>query len=222
MIRVLALLARRPDISREAFREHYETVHAPLALTVLDGVAHYVRDHITQVLGEAEPRFDVLSEFGYEDAAALAAMAKRLASEELGDPIRRDELQFMDKPRNAFFSLELVDGGAERSSAGEANAEASTGTKVVLLASAVGDESREAFAARHAREVAAGAGQAASFVTFRIVDTEHVAPFDAVTFLRYAPGAFDGRLRFEFTGDILQLIVEEHPTRSSPHWSHDD
>ena len=30
MIRTLSLIKRRPDITRDAFREHYETVHAPL------------------------------------------------------------------------------------------------------------------------------------------------------------------------------------------------
>ena len=45
MIRTLSLIKRRPDITRDAFREHYETVHAPLALPFMDGLERYVRYH---------------------------------------------------------------------------------------------------------------------------------------------------------------------------------
>ena len=41
MIRVLALIVRRADITRDAFREHYETVHAPLATPELGGIPHH-------------------------------------------------------------------------------------------------------------------------------------------------------------------------------------
>ncbi|MEM9175815.1 MAG: EthD domain-containing protein [Myxococcota bacterium] len=103
MIRTLSLIKRRPDLSREAFRDHYETVHAPLALPYMDGLVRYVRYHLdAELLGEV--RFDVLSAFWYRDAESTARLMAILASDE-GKPILEDELTFMDKPANVFFPV---------------------------------------------------------------------------------------------------------------------
>ena len=113
MIRTLSLIKRRPDITRDAFREHYETVHAPLALPYMDGLVRYVRYHL-----EAEFHgtigFDVISAFWYRDAESTAKLMTILASDE-GKPILDDELTFMDKPANVFFpvSERMIEKGEE-------------------------------------------------------------------------------------------------------------
>lgn len=103
MIRTLSLIKRRPDLDREAFREHYETTHAPLALPLMTGLVRYVRYHL-----EAELRgaigFDVVSAFWYRDAASIAKMMESLESE-AGEPLLADELTFMDKSAMQFFSV---------------------------------------------------------------------------------------------------------------------
>ena len=54
MIKTLACLVRRPDLSREAFREHYEDTHVPLALGVFCDWQRYARNHVVdQVAGAA-------------------------------------------------------------------------------------------------------------------------------------------------------------------------
>ena len=103
MIRTLSLIKRRPDITRDAFREHYETVHAPLALPYMDGLVRYVRYHLEAELFGAVG-FDVVSAFWYRDAESTAKMMDVLASE-AGKPILEDELTFMDKPANTFFPV---------------------------------------------------------------------------------------------------------------------
>ncbi len=103
MIKTLSLLKRRPDLDRAAFRDHYETTHAPLALPLMTGLARYVRYHIEEDL-RGTVGFDVLSAFWYRDAEAVGAMMERLEGEE-GEAIRADELEFMDKPGNTFFSV---------------------------------------------------------------------------------------------------------------------
>jgi len=106
MIRTLAFLQRRPDITRRAFRDHYETQHAPLASKQLVGLEFYVRNHILQDRGfgsggaSALP-FDVVTEFQYNSGRNLAAIAEMLQSEG-GRPILEDELKFMHKPGNFF------------------------------------------------------------------------------------------------------------------------
>jgi uncharacterized protein (TIGR02118 family) len=102
-VKTLALIVRRPDLSRAAFRAHYEAVHAPLATPLLSGLLRYVRHH---VLGEIHgaPPFDVVTSFVYRDAAAARAVMARVAGPE-AEALRQDELTFMDKPRNTFFAV---------------------------------------------------------------------------------------------------------------------
>lgn len=111
MIRTLSLIKRRPDITRDAFREHYESVHAPLALPYMEGLERYVRYHLEgELLGEIG--FDVISAFWYRDAESIAKMMEILGGE-AGKPILEDELTFMDKPANTFFPVSerlLVEG----------------------------------------------------------------------------------------------------------------
>jgi hypothetical protein len=112
-VKTLALIARRPDLERAEFRDHYEQVHAPLAVrTLLEGTTRYVRHHLRDALF-GEPAFDVVTGFWYRDAAAAAEIMRRTGTP-AGDAIRRDELTFMDKPANTFFAVtERVVCGAE-------------------------------------------------------------------------------------------------------------
>ena len=102
MIRVFALLARRADLSREAFQAHYESHHAPMAEALIPEYRHYVRNHVRESYGEAEAGFDTLSEFGYSDLESFQIVGARMAAE-AGAALRADELTFMDKSRNLFF-----------------------------------------------------------------------------------------------------------------------
>jgi len=112
-MKTLALIARRPDQSRAAFREHYEQIHAPLAVrTLLEGTTRYVRHHLREELF-GRPAFDVVTAFWYRDAAAAVEILRRTESP-AGDAIRRDEQTFMNKPANTFFAVtERVVRGAE-------------------------------------------------------------------------------------------------------------
>src|SRR5258706_11806269 len=116
-MKTLALIVRRPDLTRDEFRDHYEDVHAPLAVrTLLEGTTRYVRNHLREELF-GRPTFDVVSAFWYRDAAAAVGVMRRTETP-AGDAIRRDELTFMDKPANTFFAV------TERPVLGEERAEA--------------------------------------------------------------------------------------------------
>ncbi len=115
-MRTLALIVRKPGLTREQFRTHYEEVHAPLGLTVMHGLTRYVRHHVREKIAGAA-RFDVATSFTYRDAEALDAVIERLGSP-AGDSVLRDELSFMDKPRNRFFAVrEATESGARARSA---------------------------------------------------------------------------------------------------------
>ncbi len=103
-MKTFALIARRKDITRDEFRDHYEEIHAPLAIdTLLEGTQRYVRSHLRDVLF-GEPIFDVVTGFWYRGPEAAVEIGKRLASP-VGEPILADELTFMDKPANTFFAV---------------------------------------------------------------------------------------------------------------------
>jgi uncharacterized protein (TIGR02118 family) len=103
VIKTLALLARRPDLTREAFRKHYENRHVALALPHVPQLRRYVRNHVLEVPWGPEPPFDCLTEFWYPDRAALEQVLAHLQSPAAAE-LLEDELRFMDKARNAFFA----------------------------------------------------------------------------------------------------------------------
>lgn len=103
MIKALSLLKRKAGSSRASFREHYESVHVPLALPLLRGLRRYVRYHVEEeMFGDAD--FDVLTLFGYRDKAATDEVFRELEGE-AGRAILDDELVFMDKPANRSFCV---------------------------------------------------------------------------------------------------------------------
>jgi len=114
-VKTLALIVRKPGVSRAAFRAHYEDVHAPLALPLLKGLVRYVRHHVQSDL-HGTAGFDVMTAFTYRDEAALRGVITHLASPS-GDVLLRDELSFMHKPQNRFFAArEVAESGARAAS----------------------------------------------------------------------------------------------------------
>lgn len=113
-------MPRRPDISRTAFRDHYENRHAPLAIGKFP-FRKYVRNHV--VASDPDPiGFDCLSEFWVDDVAEVL----RIMAGEIGDIMRQDERRFTDQPRIApsvadethvFGPLRTVEDGVVRKEA---------------------------------------------------------------------------------------------------------
>jgi len=103
MINTLAHIYRRPDISRDQFRAHYETRHTQLAKRTLPMFSHYVRNHmIENTAPDLAP--DVISEFVFDEDYKLAE-TMAILGDERGREILDDELTFMDKPRNELFTI---------------------------------------------------------------------------------------------------------------------
>ena len=84
--KTIALFRRRPELSREAFREHYESIHAPMAAKRVP-FTKYVRNFLA---AQDEAGFDVMTEFWREPPAgdakpdtSPAAMALRADGESI-------------------------------------------------------------------------------------------------------------------------------------------
>ncbi len=69
MIKVIVVLHRRPDLSREEFVRYWREVHAPLA-EKMPGVRRYVINPTAEAFAMGEPSFDGVAELWFDDAAA--------------------------------------------------------------------------------------------------------------------------------------------------------
>ena len=211
-MKTLALIVRRPDHTRQAFRDHYEQIHAPLAMeTVMEGTIRYVRHHVRDEI-HGVPAFDVVTAFQYRDAAGAAALLKRLETE-AGRRIQADEATFMDRDKNGFFAVEEVPvRGAE---------DRERGLCAIALVRAPAEQAREDFVRRYeAEDVPALLDATAEPVWCLQNRALAIGPppaFDAVTQLHARAdaglGAWAKGLR-ERDADVVVIGVEECETET--------
>jgi len=69
VIKVIAVLYKRPDIARQEFVRCWREVHAPLA-EGMEGVRRYVINPTLEAFAMGEPSFDGVAELWFDDAAA--------------------------------------------------------------------------------------------------------------------------------------------------------
>jgi hypothetical protein len=97
VIKVVALIKKRPDITTEQFRHHYETVHAPLIDRLLPYYATYRRNYVDGPArgGQSEFHWDVFTELEFATRSDFDAWQAALARPEVLDQIRADEANFL-------------------------------------------------------------------------------------------------------------------------------
>lgn len=108
--KVIALLRKRADISREAFIDYYESRHAPLILSVFPSIAAYRRnfaDFSSAFASDAAPfDFDVVTEIEFADRAGYEEMLALHAEPAIGATIAEDEANFIDRGFTRMFVVE--------------------------------------------------------------------------------------------------------------------
>lgn len=109
MIRILWLLRRKPGISFEAFRDHYESSHAVLGEKYLGHLMlsyrrHYVQPAaaaaspvMRQVLAAKAWDYDCVAEWVLPDEAAFEQVFATLSDPEIGGIFHADEEHFLDR-----------------------------------------------------------------------------------------------------------------------------
>ena len=106
MFKVFAFLTKREGLETEAFIDHYENNHVPLALSLAPAPTVYKRNYL--VRGDDANReedsidFDVITELVFPDRAAFAAWTKELSVEEIGT----DEERFLDRSRTRAYVID--------------------------------------------------------------------------------------------------------------------
>lgn len=103
MPKVVALISKRPDISRAEFIRYYETHHAPLARRLLPMLGRYTRSFLPEGHGAA---FDVVTEIWFRSDAEYAAFRERMADPVVAAAIRADEANFLLSDRVTSWVVE--------------------------------------------------------------------------------------------------------------------
>ncbi len=111
MIKLVAMLKRREDLTLEEFLDYYERRHGPLFARsippdVADAIIYYVQNHAV-ALGATggDPPFDCVTEFGFEDLEGLRRWTSWYLGPE-GNVLREDEEKFMDTSRRVVVVTE--------------------------------------------------------------------------------------------------------------------
>lgn len=216
LVKILTVFVRRPDLTREAFRSHYEKRHVPRAM---EHVAHfgfrkYVRNHVVGPDG-VEPGFDCLTEFFFRSLEDAGSSVGFMSSPE-GRWFAEDELNFLDMSHHPSFEL------AESVVAGPPRGVDPKGVRkqALVLARAPGKSAEEfSRAAReHARTLArANAGRIHRLMLdLAVQGPGHEPPWDALLALWPAdPHARSEWLRWPDASDRAVFVelesLEEPP-----------
>ncbi len=113
MIKLVALLRKRDDITREQFIEHYENSHVPLIHGFFAPyVVEYTRTYLDHghplsfcgLYGSSEPfpgsRYDVVTTQVFRNQDDLDAFYRAAAAPGVGEAIAADEAKFLDSRYN--------------------------------------------------------------------------------------------------------------------------
>lgn len=114
MIKAVALLARKPDLSHDEFVAYYENNHAKLIRRLLPQIREYRRNYLDRdsgigADGAAAPDFDVISEFVFDDRAGYDAMLATHAQPEVAAAIEADEENFLDRSRTRMYVVDTYE-----------------------------------------------------------------------------------------------------------------
>lgn len=118
MFKNIALITRKPNMSREEFVSYYETHHAPLAKRTFPQFLHYRRNFIQAegaILspGTSLPSFDSVTEIWFEDRQARVDMLSTHFTPDVQQRIEADEVKFLDQSKTLMMTVE--ERGAQRS-----------------------------------------------------------------------------------------------------------
>ena len=188
MFNNLALIVRRPGVSRAEFRDHYEDIHAPLALPFMEGLTRYLRNHVQVALDGVEPSFDVLSQFTFESLEHAGRMQGVLQSE-AGQVILKDEATFMNQGANTFFAI------SDAKITRDGVATPGEFVKVAAAAKAPAGVDSAQYRANFASETLApllqGSAQVLRCETHDVLGGPHGQPYDCVAFVWFARAGFE-------------------------------
>lgn len=121
MIKLTFCLARRPEMTREAFQDYWRTHHAPKVMAAKEalGIKRYVQCHSYMMpmaeaaaqargmaIGDNVHDFDGVAELWWENREAFEAAMTTEEGQRHGKILAEDEATFIDFIRSRFFMVE--------------------------------------------------------------------------------------------------------------------
>lgn len=106
MIKMVFMLKRHPELSRDAFIDYYESHHARLGERHAGNAARYVRRYLTAVPGpfsDADAEFDVITELWFDNQAEMDRTMAHLAESDVHAEIAADEAVLFDRARSRVY-----------------------------------------------------------------------------------------------------------------------
>jgi hypothetical protein len=99
--KILLMMKRRPDIGVAAFRDYYETKHAPFCAQWSNPRSRYIRRYLDPQphpeTGLNEPAFDVITELWFEDPADHQRTLAYITTTIMPDAVVEDEKNLFDR-----------------------------------------------------------------------------------------------------------------------------
>jgi len=120
MIKVILTLKRKPGMTPEAFRKHYESSHVTEAIKRFGHLmVEYRRNYVTMsaALSDTDPEnagrpqpeaYDVVTELYLKDQAALEEFSRILNTPEIKQWFVEDEKRFLDRDASRMSVVEIV------------------------------------------------------------------------------------------------------------------
>lgn len=111
MIKLVFLLKRRADLTRDAFIERYESRHARLGEKHVPGASRYVRRYLMPVPelftgATREPDHDVITELWFDDHDHYQEAMRHLSEPDVVAEIVADEETIFDRTAHRVFLVE--------------------------------------------------------------------------------------------------------------------
>ena len=124
MFKVMWLLRRKPGISHEQFKNHYERSHVVMAQKYIGHLLiEYKRNYKTETWGGGVPTdtgggfgpidwpYDCVTEWVMKDAAAFDEINAIFAHPVIGKEFHDDEANFLDRDSVVLIKCQVVDTG---------------------------------------------------------------------------------------------------------------
>lgn len=124
MYKVIHLVKRKPHLTHEQFREHFERSHAAMALKFCGHLfSEYRRNYVHIVLGGGDPRqagsgfgemewqWDLLSEWIMPDEASFHEIQRIMESSDIKRLFQEDEDRFIDRTAYVMMPCAVFDNG---------------------------------------------------------------------------------------------------------------
>jgi hypothetical protein len=128
MFKVMWLLRRKPGISHEQFKEHYESSHVIMAQKYIGHLLiEYKRNYKTETWGGGVPTdtgggfglidwpYDCVTEWVMKDESALDRINAIFAHPVIGKEFHDDEANFLDRDSVVLIKCQVIDTGLGRS-----------------------------------------------------------------------------------------------------------